>query len=139
MSHSSASSSVESFASGVSTSAPKDYAAAFATLQMSYGFSGQAPRVLSRTFKPASKVAPSPRPAAPKAMAMDSPRPIPQKSKSYESAFGALSSEFGTGSDRFEGLIFCPLLSRGPIFGDGTLQAVAICRTARSRQSGKFL
>ncbi|KAJ7112998.1 hypothetical protein C8R44DRAFT_882034 [Mycena epipterygia] len=91
MSTSFTSSSVASFGESQSSnsSQPKDYAAAFATLQSVYGLVGQAPSIRSKkqrstTFKKSIFRVESPRSST--------------ASKDYESAFGALSSQFGLGA-----------------------------------------
>ncbi|KAF7334497.1 hypothetical protein MVEN_02279200 [Mycena venus] len=94
MSSSSASSSVSSFSasSRASTpSAPKDYAAAFATLQSTYGLSGMAPSVSSKTrkAKTGTKLSAS--------ASVTSSIHSSSSEKSYESAFGTLSAQFGFG------------------------------------------
>ncbi|KAJ7668894.1 hypothetical protein B0H17DRAFT_1209865 [Mycena rosella] len=80
MTSSSASSSTGSF---TASSQPKDYAAAFATLQSAYGLGGQAPSISSK--KSTSK----------SARAVGKPQTVPAQN-SYESAFGTLSSQFGS-------------------------------------------
>ncbi|KAJ7058520.1 hypothetical protein C8F01DRAFT_1371307 [Mycena amicta] len=81
----SSASSVASFTTTSSSSSQKDYSAAFATLQSAYGLGGLAPSLVAKS----------------------NPKKLPRKShahapasaaasKSYESAFGALSSKFGT-------------------------------------------
>ncbi|KAJ6602685.1 hypothetical protein DFH09DRAFT_1069062 [Mycena vulgaris] len=76
MASSSASSSTTSFATSSDSAQPKDYAAAFATLQSAYGLGGQAPSVSSR---PVSKSA---------VVTAKTTRFITAKD-TYESAFGA--------------------------------------------------
>ncbi|KAJ7364574.1 hypothetical protein DFH08DRAFT_798902 [Mycena albidolilacea] len=91
MSSSSASSSVCSLTASSRAyppSSPKNYAAAFATLQSAYGLGGEAPSVNSK--KSRSKTALK---SSASAESIDSYL----TEKSYESAFGALSSEFGFG------------------------------------------
>ncbi|KAJ7058552.1 hypothetical protein C8F01DRAFT_1255701 [Mycena amicta] len=68
----SSASSASSFTITSSSSSQKDYSAAFATLQSTYGLGGMAPSVVSNAPAPGSRMS------------------------SYESAFGALSSKFGT-------------------------------------------
>ncbi|KAJ7320758.1 hypothetical protein DFH08DRAFT_942122 [Mycena albidolilacea] len=68
---------------------PKDYAAAFATLQSAYGLGGQAPSITSKKIR--SKTTKSST-----SVDSDSLRSSLTE-KSYESAFGALSSQFGFG------------------------------------------
>ncbi|KAJ7155194.1 hypothetical protein C8R46DRAFT_437389 [Mycena filopes] len=71
-------------------SQPKDYSAAFASLQSNYGLAGTAPSVCSKKSSgskaPKTATALAPAPAV----------PTTQK-KDYQSAFGALSSQFGFG------------------------------------------
>ncbi|KAJ7058545.1 hypothetical protein C8F01DRAFT_293232 [Mycena amicta] len=78
----SSASSVASFTTTSSSSSQKDYSTAFATLQSTYGLGGMAPSVVSKSSKKQLKSAPAPG----------------SRMSSYESAFGALSSKFGTGA-----------------------------------------
>ncbi|KAJ7160021.1 hypothetical protein C8R43DRAFT_994115 [Mycena crocata] len=72
-----------------SASAPKDYAAAFASLQSTYGVAGRAPSVCSKQRSVSSNKQKSP-------AAQGAYQSIPT-GKNYGSAFGALSSQFGFG------------------------------------------
>ncbi|KAJ7112987.1 hypothetical protein C8R44DRAFT_882024 [Mycena epipterygia] len=90
MSTSSASSSVASFGESHSStsSQPKDYAVAFATLQSAYGLVGQAPSIRSKKHRSTT--------SKKSIVRTDSPRSN-AAAEDYESAFGALSSQFGLG------------------------------------------
>ncbi|KAJ7668897.1 hypothetical protein B0H17DRAFT_1142363 [Mycena rosella] len=81
-----ASSSTPSFAASSPASAqPKDYAAAFATLQSAYGLGGQAPSISSKKSRAKSTAT------------VGKTRAFVPPQNTYESAFGALSSKFGCG------------------------------------------
>ncbi|KAJ7716629.1 hypothetical protein B0H16DRAFT_454423 [Mycena metata] len=94
MSTSSASSSTVSLAaSSRASSQSKDYSAAFASLQSNYGLAGSASSIYSKKSQSGSKAS--------------KPTPIHVPSakvsalhakKDYQTAFGALSSQFGFGS-----------------------------------------
>ncbi|KAJ7479865.1 hypothetical protein FB451DRAFT_1556671 [Mycena latifolia] len=86
MSSYAASSSTTSFAPSRASSAPqpKDYSAAFASLQSMYGLGGTAPSISPKTSR---AKAPKPAPAA----AADGPT----AQKDYQRAFGALSAQLG--------------------------------------------
>lgn len=65
----------------------KDYAAAFASLQSTYGTSGFTPSPVPKTVK-------APKPSSKPSF---TPPPVTSPTKDYESAFAALSSSYGFG------------------------------------------
>ncbi|KAF7294382.1 hypothetical protein HMN09_01167500 [Mycena chlorophos] len=91
--------------SSSSSSSTKDYAAAFASLQSSFGLNGMAPRAVPKQLQPKkSKVKQSPTRTsvaiAPGYVAPALPKNKNKaEGKNYEAAFGALSSQFGTSSN----------------------------------------
>ncbi|KAF7294376.1 hypothetical protein HMN09_01166900 [Mycena chlorophos] len=87
---------VSSSSSSSRSSSTKDYAAAFASLQSSFGANGMAPRAVPKQPKRAKH--PTSVAIAPGYVAPALPK-NKSEGKNYEAAFGALSSQFGTSSN----------------------------------------
>ncbi|KAK7031521.1 hypothetical protein R3P38DRAFT_2924136 [Favolaschia claudopus] len=77
----------------------KDYQAAFATLQSTYGFAGSAPSPVPKTSASAKSSTRTPTPVK-----APSTQTQTKAKKDYRSAFGALQSTFG-----FSGASPCPI------------------------------
>ncbi|KAJ6474645.1 hypothetical protein C8R47DRAFT_927182, partial [Mycena vitilis] len=69
---------------------PKDFQAAFANLQSTYGFGGSTPSPVQKHKKSSSSPAPS-------STSAPTQRASPKGTKNYEAAFGDLQSTYGFG------------------------------------------